>query len=67
MNNPDGNEPTDLDPCRGHTDDLRGHRYPALAEGENAFIGRLSGLLAENGDSLANGQPGGGRGPPLQP
>ena len=60
MTDAEGVEPADLDPCRGHVDDLRGYHYHAAGEGENAFIGCLSGLLAVNGDSLAGGLPGGG-------
>ncbi len=58
----EGVEPSDLDPCRGHDDALRGYHYHAAGEGENAFIGCLSGVLAENGDSLNNGGGGGGGG-----
>ena len=58
-----GVEPGDLDACRGHTDDLRGYHYHAAGEGENAFIGCLSGVLAVDGDSLAGGGGGGPGGP----
>lgn len=38
-----GNEPTDLDDCRGHTDDIRGYHYHVAAAGTNSFIGCFSG------------------------
>lgn len=43
MLNSDGTEPTDLDECRGHTDDARGYHYHAASAGENLFIGCYSG------------------------
>jgi hypothetical protein len=43
----DGNEETDLDECRGHSDDTRGYHYHAASVGENMFIGCFSGLTAE--------------------
>lgn len=55
----DGVEPSDLDPCRGHTDDIRGYHYHALGTGENGLIGCLSGELVE-GDGGPGGGPGGG-------
>ena len=39
----DGKEPTDLDDCRGHTDELRGYHYHADAAGKNNFINCLHG------------------------
>lgn len=39
----DGNEHTDLDDCRGHSDDIRGYHYHAAALADNNFIGCLSG------------------------
>lgn len=39
----DGNEPTDLDACRGHYDDLRGYHYHVDAAGNNNFINCLQG------------------------
>ncbi|MDO6440323.1 YHYH protein [Cyclobacterium sp. 1_MG-2023] len=38
-----GNEPTDLDQCRGHYDETRGYHYHVDAPGENNFINCLSG------------------------
>ncbi len=43
MLNEDGTEPTDLDGCRGHTDDTRGYHYHAASAGENMFIGCFNG------------------------
>ncbi len=37
--NADGEEPTDLDACRGHADDLRGYHYHVAAPGVNEFVG----------------------------
>ena len=34
-----GDEPDELDECRGQTDDVRGYHYHAAGPGENAFIG----------------------------
>jgi len=41
--NEDGLEPTDLDACRGHTDDTRGYHYHVDAPGSNNFINCLQG------------------------
>ncbi len=38
-----GNEPTDLDDCRGHYDDVRGYHYHVDAAGNNNFINCLGG------------------------
>ena len=60
----DGNEATDLDECRGHTDEVRGYHYHAASAGENMFIGCFSG---ETSSANAGGGPGGpppGRTPP---
>lgn len=38
-----GNEPTDLDDCRGHYDDIRGYHYHVDAAGNNNFINCLHG------------------------
>lgn len=38
-----GMEPTDLDNCRGHSDDTRGYHYHAAAPGENMHIGCFAG------------------------
>ena len=39
----DGSEPSDLDECRGHSDDARGYHYHVASAGENMFIGCLHG------------------------
>ncbi|MFT2090769.1 YHYH protein [Paraglaciecola sp. 2405UD69-4] len=41
-----GDEPTDLDDCRGQTDDVRGYHYHSAGPGENTFIGCFSGETA---------------------
>ncbi|MEQ8416646.1 MAG: YHYH protein [Imperialibacter sp.] len=41
--NEDGNEPSDLDSCRGHYDDTRGYHYHVDAPGSNNFINCLHG------------------------
>jgi len=41
-----GNEPTDLDECRGHYDDVRGYHYHVAAPGTNSFIDCLYGAYA---------------------
>lgn len=41
-----GNEPTDLDECRGHTDETRGYHYHVAAPGTNNFIDCLNGAYA---------------------
>lgn len=38
-----GEEATDLDSCRGHSDDIRGYHYHTAGAGENAFIGCFRG------------------------
>ncbi|PKA99091.1 YHYH protein [Flavobacteriaceae bacterium MAR_2009_75] len=38
-----GNEPIDLDDCRGHTDDTRGYHYHVAPAGTNSFIGCFAG------------------------
>lgn len=43
----DGNEPTGLDGCRGHTDDIRGYHYHVTGPGENAILGCWSGLTVQ--------------------
>lgn len=43
MLNADGTEPSDLDNCRGHSDDTRGYHYHAASAGENMFIGCFNG------------------------
>ncbi len=42
----DGNEPSDLDECRGHTDSVRGYHYHVDAAGNNNFINCLHGAYA---------------------
>lgn len=42
----DGNEPTDLDACRGHYDETRGYHYHVDAPGSNNFINCLYGAYA---------------------
>ncbi len=39
----DGQESTDLDECRGHSDTTRGYHYHAASAGENMFIGCFKG------------------------
>ncbi|MEP0355048.1 MAG: YHYH protein [Paraglaciecola sp.] len=41
-----GEEPTDLDDCRGQSDDVRGYHYHSAGPGENTFIGCFSGVTA---------------------
>ena len=41
-----GDEPTDLDDCRGHTDDTRGYHYHVAAPGSNSFINCIKGAYA---------------------
>ncbi len=58
-----GEEATDLDPCRGQTDDVRGYHYHASGPGENSIIGCLSGVIVEGvggGGPPGGGPPGGG-------
>lgn len=43
MTDADGDEPTDLDDCRGHYDDVRGYHYHVDAAGNNNFINCLQG------------------------
>ena len=40
-------EETDLDSCRGHTDDVRGYHYHSAGPGENLFIGCFTGETAQ--------------------
>ncbi len=44
--NEDGEEPTDLDECRGHHDESRGYHYHVDAAGSNNFINCLYGAYA---------------------
>lgn len=59
MTDEDGNEPDDLDDCRGHSDDIRGYHYHAASPGENMFIGCFSGERA-----VVEGETSGPMGPP---
>jgi hypothetical protein len=43
-----GNEPTDLDDCRGHYDEIRGYHYHVDAAGNNNFINCLKGAYVIN-------------------
>ena len=43
----DGNEPTDLDQCRGHSDDTRGYHYHVDTPGNNNFIDCLYGAYVD--------------------
>jgi hypothetical protein len=47
MLNQSGEEDTDLDECRGHSDDSRGYHYHAAGAGENTFIGCFAGEIAQ--------------------
>lgn len=58
-----GDEPTDLDECRGHTDKLRGYHYHSASAGENMFIGCFHGEIV-GGTTEGPGGPGGPGGPP---
>lgn len=62
MNAPGGDEPDDLDPCRGHADSIRGYHYHVSGAGENMIIGCWSGLTVAAGDDAGgppDDQPGG--------
>lgn len=43
-----GEEPTDLDACRGHYDEIRGYHYHVDAAGNNNFINCLQGAYVIN-------------------
>ncbi len=45
----DGEEPDDLDGCRGHTDGVRGYHYHVSGAGENMIIGCHAGLTVQSG------------------
>jgi|GEM_PF-326526 len=49
----DGNEPVDLDACRGHYDDVRGYHYHVNEAGSNMTLGCFSAEIGcvTNGDS----------------
>lgn len=51
-----GNEHTDLDECRGATDEIRGYHYHAASAWENTFIGCFSGQI-EGQDAGINRPP----------
>ncbi len=55
----EGNEATDLDECRGATDDVRGYHYHTAAAGENAFIGCFHGQTGSVVGAAGGGGPGG--------
>lgn len=63
----DGNESTELDECRGHTDSTRGYHYHVLSLESNEFLDCFYGAWAETEEEGggAGGGPGGG-GPPGQ-
>lgn len=41
-----GDDPTDLDDCRGHTDDTRGYHYHVDAPGSNNFLNCINGAYS---------------------
>ena len=41
-----GDEPTDMDDCRGHSDDTRGYHYHVDAAGSNNFLNCINGAYA---------------------
>jgi len=43
----EGNEPTDLDACRGHYDDTRGYHYHVMPLANNEFLDCFYGAYAE--------------------
>lgn len=57
--NEDGEEPADLDECRGHSDATRGYHYHVAYGGENLFVGCFHGDIAasEAGGGGGGGQP----------
>lgn len=70
MANANGQEPDDLDECRGHSDEERGYHYHAADPGSNMFIGCFSGELADTGEEEGGPPPGGpppGGAPPGAP
>ena len=63
--NADGQEPTDLDACRGHTDDVRGYHYHVASPGTNEFVGCFRGeygcaLEGDGAGLICNATQGGG-------
>ena len=58
-----GNEPNDLDDCRGHADDIRGYHYHVDAAGANNFINCLAGAYVPGEDTGGGGPPTDGGGP----
>ena len=42
-----GNEPEDMDECRGHSDDTRGYHYHVLSLESNEFLDCFYGAWAE--------------------
>ena len=59
MRNGDGNEPADLDACRGHTDAARGYHYHVAGAGENLFLGCFHGYTVGGGGGGMMMMPGG--------
>ena len=59
-----GNEATNLDECRGMTDEVRGYHYRAASPSENLFIGCLHGESVRPAGGPPGGGPGGAGGPP---
>ena len=57
-----GEEPTDLDDCRGHYDDIRGYHYHVMPLGNNEFFDCFYGAYVAEEEGEGGG-PGGG-GPP---
>ncbi len=55
-----GEEPGDLDSCRGHSDDARGYHYHSASPGENMFIGCFHGEVVGTVDDGPGGGGGGG-------
>ncbi|MDO6459141.1 YHYH protein [Granulosicoccaceae sp. 1_MG-2023] len=65
----EGNEPGELDECRGQTDAVRGYHYHAASAGENMFIGCFHGLTVappQGPGGRPPGPPGARPGPPPQ-
>jgi len=50
-------EPSDLDSCRGHSDDQRGYHYHVASAGENMFIGCFHGETVGTTAELPGGGP----------
>jgi hypothetical protein len=63
--NEDGEEPSDLDECRGHTDAARGYHYHVAYAGENLFVGCFHGDIVASAAGGAGPGGGGGGQPPV--